>query len=346
MNSVQTLFFGIREYLSPVLKNSKFKETGCITPEEFVAAGDFLVYKCPTWNWESGEESKRRDYLPPEKQFLITRNVPCLRRVKQMEYIDEDAETQIETENGEEAWVATHSGRVIVTTNIEVIQAIEGEGEDEEVIAKRLSQINVEEAREKEEDNIPDMEDIPDMDDIADNVVEEEDPAAVSASSHVPSSSHDDGLSDKILQVRTYDVFITYDKYYQTPRMWLFGYDEHRRPLTSVQIFEDVSQDYAKKTVTIETHPHLNMSLASIHPCRHAQVMKKIIEKMNDESIKKFEKYQAQLPASSGVNTPGNGNGASQAEQAQVRVDQYLIIFLKFMSSVVPTIDYDHTISA
>lgn len=32
--------------------------------------------------------------------------------------------------------------------------------------------------------------------------------------------------SDKILNVRTYDVFITYDKYYQTPRMWLFGYDE------------------------------------------------------------------------------------------------------------------------
>lgn len=25
---------------------------------------------------------------------------------------------------------------------------------------------------------------------------------------------------------------------------------------------------------------------------------------------------------------------------------RYLIIFLKFMSSVVPTIDYDHTISA
>jgi len=43
---------------------------------------------------------------------------------------------------------------------------------------------------------------------------------------------------------------------------------------------------------------------------------------MNDESIKKFEKYQAQLPASSSVNNPGNGNNALQAEQAQVRVDQ------------------------
>ena len=31
---------------------------------------------------------------------------------------------------------------------------------------------------------------------------------------------------DGILQTRTYDLNITYDKYYQTPRMWLFGYDE------------------------------------------------------------------------------------------------------------------------
>ncbi|CAI2174949.1 19312_t:CDS:2 [Funneliformis geosporum] len=319
MNSVQTLFFGIREYLSPVLKNSKFKETGCITPEEFVAAGDFLVYKCPTWKWESGEVSKRRDYLPAEKQFLITRNVPCFRRVKQMEYTEEDSETQIETENGEEAWVATHSGR----------------GEDEEII-KRNS-IELEPENDKEEVDIPNIEDIPDIEDVEDGLVEEDDPATLATTSNVVVSSHDDGPSDKILQVRTYDVFITYDKYYQTPRMWLYGYDEHRRPLTTVQIFEDISQDYAKKTVTIETHPHLNMSLASIHPCRHAQVMKKIIEKMNEEALKKFELLQQQY---------GNSPNAPQAEQAQVRVDQYLIIFLKFMSSVVPTIDYDHTISA
>lgn len=34
------------------------------------------------------------------------------------------------------------------------------------------------------------------------------------------------GNDDAILQTRTYDLCITYDKYYQTPRLWLFGYDE------------------------------------------------------------------------------------------------------------------------
>ena len=34
------------------------------------------------------------------------------------------------------------------------------------------------------------------------------------------------GNSSNILRTRTYDMSITYDKYYQTPRVWLFGYDE------------------------------------------------------------------------------------------------------------------------
>lgn len=39
-------------------------------------------------------------------------------------------------------------------------------------------------------------------------------------------SKVDVGGEDAILQTRTYDLYITYDKYYQTPRLWLFGYDE------------------------------------------------------------------------------------------------------------------------
>jgi hypothetical protein len=33
-NKVFSNFQKVRDYLAPVLKNSKFKETGCITPEE------------------------------------------------------------------------------------------------------------------------------------------------------------------------------------------------------------------------------------------------------------------------------------------------------------------------
>lgn len=73
----------------------------------------------------------------------------------------------------------------------------------------------------------------------------------------------------EIIHTRTYDLHITYDKYYQTPRLWLFGYDENQKPLTVEEMYEDVSQDHAKKTVTMETHPHLpGPPMASVHPCR------------------------------------------------------------------------------
>lgn len=72
--AMQNLFHGVREYLTPVLTESSFEDKGLLTPEEFVKAGDLLVYKCPTWRWESGEPSLRRSYLPVDKQFLVTRN--------------------------------------------------------------------------------------------------------------------------------------------------------------------------------------------------------------------------------------------------------------------------------
>lgn len=45
-----------------------------ITPQEFVAAGDFLVYKFPTWEWEGGDKSMQRNYLPADKQYLVQRS--------------------------------------------------------------------------------------------------------------------------------------------------------------------------------------------------------------------------------------------------------------------------------
>jgi len=55
-----------------------------VTPNEFVIAGDHLVHTCPTWEWACGDECKTKSYLPKNKQYLITRNVPCVRRCKQV----------------------------------------------------------------------------------------------------------------------------------------------------------------------------------------------------------------------------------------------------------------------
>ena len=116
----------------------------------------------------------------------------------------------------------------------------------------------------------------------------------------------------EIIKTRTYDISITYDFYYRTPRLWLFGYDEKGVPLTKDQMFEDIMSDYANKTVTLESHPHQGLNSISIHPCRHAEVMKKIIDRTTD-------------------------NGG------KVNVTQAMFIFLKFIASVVPTIEYDYT---
>jgi len=223
--------------MTPVPTTSQFLQEGVLTPTEFVAAGDLLVYKCPTWSWAAGQPEKAVSYLPPEKQYLITRNVPCKTRFK-----DDGTERQGETV--EDEWLAVASIK---------------EAEDE------IPEIEIGSEKEKKVvDDDGDDGDIPDMEDfnVEDNLVE--DPATVASS------------KNDIQKTRTYDISITYDKYYLTPKIWLFGYSESQQPLTAEEIFMDISADHAGKTVTLEPHPHVGIPFAYIHPCRHAAVMKKI----------------------------------------------------------------------
>lgn len=106
-NSVKRTGLAIAEYITPVLKESKFRETGVLTPEEFVIAGDHLVHHCPTWNWATGDPTKIKSYLPKEKQFLVTKNVPCYKRCKEMEWND-NYEKVVNFGDDDEPWVDTH----------------------------------------------------------------------------------------------------------------------------------------------------------------------------------------------------------------------------------------------
>ena len=92
-----------------------------------------------------------------------------------------------------------------------------------------------------------DFDDVSDGDD--DNMFAEKKPEEFKASEK-PAADH------LFVKVRKYDLSITYDFYTQTPRLWLTGYSEDGQPLTNEEIFQDIAADYAKKTVTIESHPH------------------------------------------------------------------------------------------
>ncbi|PIA50309.1 hypothetical protein AQUCO_01300804v1 [Aquilegia coerulea] len=298
---IHEAFKGTVERMTGPRTVSAFKEKGVLSIAEFIIAGDNLVSKCPTWSWESGEPSKRKSYLPNDKQYLITRNVPCLRRAASVEEDYEAAGGEVLIDNEDnDGWLATHGKPK--ETNSDDEENFPSMETLEITKTNTIQSISSYFGGEEEED-IPDMLEYEDPDNLI-----ETDPATLQSTYIVAQEPND----DNILRTRTYDVSITYDKYYQTPRVWLTGYDESRMLLRPELVLEDVSQDHARKTVTIEDHPHLPGKHASVHPCRHGAVMKKIIDVL-------------------------------MARGVEPEVDKYLFLFLKFVASVIPTIEYDYT---
>eukprot|EP01083_Nonionella_stella_P308200 1086364_1 len=380
--SLLNKFHKAREWATPTLKDSAFLTRGVLTPEEFVMAGDELVYKCPTWAWESGNPKKRKKYLPDDKQFLVTRNVPCPTRASTLENsvaIGEEQTAKFSEECGDDDWLVSRvispeeqqqrmDDKLVEEFDILDMEDEGGDG-DEKVKAKETAEEadadmatenedNPEEAIAtttadpdevvEEEDEYADMatenEDNPeeaiatttadpdevveeedeyaDMEEFEDeNVIEDE--AAIPAGATGTMSNTDknaDSADDNIVKTRTYDMSITYDKYYQTPRIFLMGFSSDAQPLTGEQMLDDVMSDYANRTVTIDPHPHTSGPHASIHPCQHGAVMKTIVRNLTKS-------------AEEGVEASGKPPS----------VEMYLFIFLKFVSSIVPTITYDFT---
>jgi ubiquitin-like-conjugating enzyme ATG3 len=110
--------------------------------------------------------------------------------------------------------------------------------------------------------------------------------------------------------VNKYNLSITYDNYFRTPRLWLIGFDHNNIPLSNNKIFSDISIEHSKITVTIEQHPFYNdMNYISIHPCKHSHMIKRLIEE-------------------------------EKKNNKEINVHEYFIYFLKFFSTIIPNLDY------
>ena len=133
--------------------------------------------------------------------------------------------------------------------------------------------------------------------------------------------------------------------------------------------------DYKDKTVTLEDFPYFsnNIKMASVHPCKHASVMKTLLDradaalKIRREKLKQgkiapgaadagMEGLVDDFAKSSlgaddkkaivdGMKAGGNGNdewevlqhdtdATGQDEEVAIRVDQYLVVFLKVCLNV------------
>lgn len=130
---------------------------------------------------------------------------------------------------------------------------------------------------------------------------------------------------------------------------------QHQKPLSYNQILEDVPSDHANKTVTSEPFPHSasNTPMLSVHPCKHASVMKKMIERLDSKAKADSQPMPTATPKKKGWLSSVVGGSKKQPQSQQqpapesedgLRVDQYLVMFLKFMAGIL-TVEIDATTS-
>lgn len=124
---------------------------------------------------EKGDSSKARDYLPADKQYLVTRGVPCLRRATSLAYTDADEDAERLLNFGDSSaggdgdeWVETHAGRkpnLDSAANPGEIADIPDDNAQDDDLASGVGNMSL--------GNVPAMSEIPDIDEIPD--MEEED---------------------------------------------------------------------------------------------------------------------------------------------------------------------------
>lgn len=138
--------------------------------------------------------------------------------------------------------------------------------------------------------------------------------------------------------------------------MYMSGYQPNGQPLPPHLMMEDIVGDYKDKTVTLEDFPFFanTVKMASIHPCKHASVMKTLLDRADAALKLRRERQKAGQAAGStqgleglegqigNLNVSGTETGGDNDEweevqhdaadqEVAIRVDQYLVVFLKVM---------------
>jgi len=344
---------------SPVLKESLFYEKGVLTPEEFVQAGDELVAKCGSWRWDEG--TSRKNYLPEKKQYLIARKIPSLRRANYGLQDAKEAVVDTDVDLDTEGWLETHVGTDVKKSKPSEVQEIDVDGleigDDDEAKIRSVSKptmtttqdIQKEKEKEKEEEVIGEIGDegeiIAEQENDGGTLIENNSSSNLVTTTTSTKILKTEEPDDNLVKTRTYDISVTYDKYYQTPRVFLSGHNEHNEPLTPDEVMEDISSEHANKTVTVEPHPHTGIQLISIHPCKHASVMKKML----DQNALLVKEKASRNPTPTESKKKGKDTQTPKPQTPEdiygINVNQYLFLFLKFISTVIPTIEYDNTAS-
>ena len=198
-------------------------------------------HKTHTRYRESGDKSRRKDYLPDDKQYLVTRNVPCVSRANDLDNV-KSSSADVSTEDD---WLLTEGTKSSAPTEEDELKEITIGDEEEDHVITSAERDDVEEEKE-DENSGSDSDDYLDMETFEeDNLLDEDD---VGELQQEEDSKKEDEEIDNIKLTRTYDVSITYDKYYQTPRVFLFGYNETGQPLKTKEIYQDIMADYVKRT--------------------------------------------------------------------------------------------------
>ena len=239
MNLLHSALDKVRDRYAPISKTSTFRSTGQITPEEFVQAGDYLVYKFPSWSWSDASSPARRvNYLPNGKQFLVTRGVPCHRRLDDNfagaggaadDLVRDGFLGGPDDAEGEDGWLRTGGATEKEQEGLRgEVQTMSDSGK----LGKKEKEI-------EEEEEIPDMEDEDD-----DNEAIIRDKSEKSSAYVRPSSPRYHRTDNASSPLRTYTLYISYTPYYRTPRFWLSGYQSASEPLPPQAMMEDIVGDY------------------------------------------------------------------------------------------------------